>query len=105
MGRRRRGFRSLKAAKIWILLLIVAVIYTIRVKTGASEKGDLLSDLNSFGESWLTAAWWLFGAAVVLFVYFKIGGGRRKRSQRVSNRNENDDEFSEDETTDWDNSN
>ena len=86
MGRRRRGIRSLKAAKIWVILFIVAGIYTIRQRLGIPESQDLFSDLNSFGESWLTIAWWVFGIALVLLILKKLGG-----------RDDGDSEYSDDE--------
>lgn len=68
------GIKAMRAAKIWLILMVVAVIYAVRQKMGIPASQDISGDLNKFGETWLTFSYWIFGFALLLLILFKLGG-------------------------------
>lgn len=75
------GIKAMRAAKIWLILIAVAIIYSIRQKMGISASQDISGDLNKFGETWLTFSYWVFGFALLLLVLFKLGGRGEEDSE------------------------
>lgn len=66
------GLKALRAAKIWVVLIIVAMIYSIRQKMGVPASQDLFGDLDKLGQNWLGYAYWAFGIALFLLIVSKL---------------------------------
>ncbi len=79
MGRRRG--RGLRAAKVWLVLFFIAAVFGIRERLGLRPE-NIGSDLNNFGETWLSYASWLFGVALFFFILSRFKGGNEDTDDR-----------------------
>lgn len=72
----RRRFK-LKSAKIWLLLLIFALVYRGARELGIGQQGNVSDELNLLSESVLPLALWSVPVLLVIIVLSKTRRRRR----------------------------
>ena len=80
------GLKALRAAKIWVVLIIIAMIYSIRQKMGVPASQDLFGDLDKLGQNWLGYAYWAFGIALFLLIVSKLSSSREDEEEENSSK-------------------